>query len=122
MGEMSYWINKRTNPDYSTFPQKKFNYQKRFELYEHVINEELKNSKIDYLEFGVSKGYSFSWWLKRISSSDARFFGFDTFTGLPEDWGSFKAGDMSNDDQVPQIDDDRHLFLKVSFRILCLNS
>jgi len=59
-------------------------YDNRYELYESVVKQEaLDTEGIDYLEFGVYRGESIAWWCKRIATSNARFIGFDTFTGLP---------------------------------------
>ncbi len=81
-------------------------------LWESVIQKEgLDQVPIQYLEFGVYRGDSISWWLHRIPHPVARFVGFDTFTGLPERWrrseplGAFNAGG-----RVPDIQDPRCTF------------
>lgn len=57
----------------------------------------------DYYEFGMAFGYSF-WWTqktaKRLGLCDMRFFGFDSFAGLPAPIGpdagtDFKQGDYA---------------------------
>ncbi|MFY9743488.1 MAG: glycosyltransferase [Candidatus Sulfotelmatobacter sp.] len=56
-------------------------------MYESIVKQEnLDTEGIDYLEFGVYRGDSIKWWSERIATSGARFIGFDTFTGLPEQW------------------------------------
>ncbi len=56
-----------------------------------------------FYEFGVWRASSFKYLLKIFK----RGFGFDTFTGLPEDWdvgnGIEKAGTYSSDGNVPKI-------------------
>jgi len=52
---------------------------------------------MQYLEFGVAGGTSFAWWVKANHHPDSRFYGFDTFEGLPEDWHFFKRGAFSFD-------------------------
>lgn len=118
---LSRWIANHQNLAYSDFPSKQFDYKKRYGLFEHVIKTELKDEPINYLEFGVSTGNSFRWWVDRIKHPKAKFFGFDTFTGLPEDWGPFKAGDMSNGNEPPKIDDDRHQFYQGLFQTTLLD-
>jgi len=114
--KLSRWISKHgktaTLNDFYT-PQRQ--YAKRFTLYDHVLHtENLKDSAIDYVEFGVAKGISFKWWLDHNKNSQSQFFGFDTFEGLPEKWGTFAKGSMSFG--VPELNDDRHEFFKGLFQ------
>ena len=116
LAELSKWISKFKKECSNDFYTWKFNYNKRETLYEQVISNYNLDTNIDYLEFGVSRGVSFRWWIHRIMNADARFYGFDTFTGLPEDWGAFKAGDMDNGNEPPIIDDNRHQFYQGLFQ------
>ena len=116
MGELSKWINNHKMIRYSDFYSSKFDYSKRYSLYQFLNDYEINGSAIDYLEFGVSKGVSFRWWAENIKKSDSRFFGFDTFTGLPEDWGSFKRGDMANNNEIPEMNDSRCCFYQGLFQ------
>jgi len=90
--------------------------RKRYELYKHVISElNLQDKPINFLEFGVCEGSSFFWWLKENKNPDTRFYGFDTFEGLPENWGiAYKKGDMYHD--VPVTDDKRAQFVAGLFQ------
>ena len=116
IAELSRWVSVHKTECPNDFYTGKFDYQKREHLYEQVITEHHLNTHIDYLEFGVSKGRSFRWWINRIGDRNARFYGFDTFTGLPESWGPFKKGDMNNGNTPPVIDDDRHTFYQGLFQ------
>jgi hypothetical protein len=90
-------------------------YSKRYELYKYVIQKEnIRLEPINYLEFGVSGGYSFGWWLDANNNNDSRFYGFDTFEGLPENWGLFKKGEMFS--SVPVSKDPRAEFIKGLFQ------
>ena len=113
---LSKWISEHRDLDYSTFPSKEFSYNNRIGLHQYIIDHVIKDVPIDYLEFGVSKGRSFKWWIKNSIHPESFFYGFDTFTGLPEDWGHFKKGDMSNGNEPPQIDDPRHQFFQGIFQ------
>ncbi len=114
---VSRFVHKHKKDGFCDYYSSKFNYHKREKLYEYVIEEnKLDDIEIDFFEFGVSKGVSFRWWVNRIKNKDSRFFGFDTFTGLPEDWGIFKAGDMSNGNRPPKIDDTRVSFYQGLFQ------
>jgi len=114
---LSRFVHKHKKDGICDYYSSKFDYHKREKLYEYVIDKfKLNDESIDYLEFGVSKGISFRWWVNRITNSESRFFGFDTFTGLPEDWGIFKAGAMSNGNEPPKIDDNRVEFYQGLFQ------
>ena len=115
-GQLSKWIAAHRDLKFTTFPVKTFDYNQRYELHKFVIENELLTEEIYYLEFGVSTGNSFRWWIENIKHENASFFGFDTFTGLPEDWGPFKKGDMSNGNECPKIDDSRHQFYQGIFQ------
>lgn len=116
LASLSKWISKNKKNCENDFYSGKFNYAKRESLYEKVINKYSLNESVDYLEFGVSTGSSFKWWINRIDHPDARFYGFDTFTGLPEAWGPFKKGDMGNGNHPPEINDERHQFYQGLFQ------
>ena len=60
----------------------------RKQLYDYLILK-LKNKKGLFLEFGVFKGESINYFSKRLKSQ--RFFGFDSFVGLKEDWKGTKS-------------------------------
>jgi O-methyltransferase len=116
LARLSRWINRQAGIGFSDYYTSKLNNNKREELYTWLLGKERLNGPVDYLEFGVSRGVSFKWWVKNITDSTARFYGFDTFSGLPEDWGKFKKGDMSNFCQPPEIDDDRVSFYQGLFQ------
>lgn len=116
LSDLSKWISKRRKISFSDFYSYKFDYNKRYQLYTYIIEKEGITSDIDYLEFGVSKGYSFRWWSDQIKDSNSRFYGFDTFSGLPEDWGPFKKGAMSNGNVPPELNDKRCTFYQGLFQ------
>jgi O-methyltransferase len=115
ISKLSRWVKQTPMPGYNDFYTKHHDYIKRYELYNHVSQSE-NLSSIYYIEFGVAEGHSFKWWVSNIQNKDSRFIGFDTFTGLPEDWGYFKKGDMSAHDSFPDIDDKRCRFVKGIFQ------
>lgn len=95
-------------------------FEDRFKLYDHLNSNILKNDKIIYLEFGVYKGQSIKYWSKINSNKDSRFFGFDTFTGLPAKWERFADKlDKNHFDvkgEMPNIEDSRVNFIKGLFQ------
>ncbi len=67
---------------------------------------------IDYLEFGVHRGHSIRHFAIENSSAESRFFGFDCFTGLPEDWNAdYKRGHFDTGGRLPEIPDARVRFV-----------
>ena len=88
-------------------------------LFDHV-NTLLGNDEICYLEFGVSHGESFRYWTKLNGHPKSRFYGFDTFTGLPEEWkvftGSQPQGAFSTGGHAPQLTDPRVKFVSGLFQ------
>ena len=85
-----------------------FGYGNRYALYEHIVNaHNLEQEMLTYLEFGVASGSSIKWWVEKNKNTGSRFIGFDTFNGLPEDWGNITKGTFSTGGSVPDIKDAR---------------
>ena len=94
----------------------------REDLYRYVSDTLLEggNEAIDYLEFGVFEGASIRSWCALNQNPGSRFFGFDSFEGLPEDWHSGKRkGAFSTGGKVPEIADPRVSFVAGGFRSRC---
>lgn len=88
--------------------------QSREELCRYVSDTLLEGGKraIDYLEFGVFEGASIRFWCAANQNRASRFFGFDSFEGLPEDWHSGKRrGAFSTGGKLPEIADCRVSFV-----------
>lgn len=100
-------------------------FENRYKLYDYLNSNILNNTKISYLEFGVFKGESIKYWANINSNQDSRFFGFDTFTGLPEEWDRLgdKLGKSHFDakGQFPDIKDSRVNFIKGLFQDTLFN-
>ena len=114
LSKMSRWANKNKYIPGNDFFSK-WDYKKRFILYNDIIQSEKLDNEINYLEFGVASGASFEWWMKKNTNSASRFFGFDTFTGLPEDFGPYKKG-YFNSGAIPKIIDERGKFYQGLFQ------
>ncbi|MFN3951288.1 MAG: class I SAM-dependent methyltransferase [Thermaurantimonas sp.] len=92
-------------------------YEFRYGLYDFIIlSQDLENKNLAYLEFGVSKGYSLRFWSDKLKNPNTRLFGFDTFKGLPEAWGSYRIGDMRAGMQEIATDDERVYLVKGLFQ------
>jgi hypothetical protein len=84
----------------------------RLQLFDVAIGE-MHSDRPLYLEFGVYEGETIRYWSKRLTNPNARFLGFDSFEGLPEDWTSAAGrGHFSTEGQIPNIEDDRVKFVK----------
>ena len=98
----------------------KVKFESRYDLYQYLNNEIVKNAPIDYLEFGVWYGRSIKYWTELNQDPNSRFFGFDTFEGLPEDWKVLtqvlSKGTFSAEGKIPEIDDPRVQFIKGLFQ------
>ncbi|WP_282046283.1 TylF/MycF/NovP-related O-methyltransferase [Roseibium album] len=83
--------------------------EKRNKLFQAVSDREgLSTIPLRYFEFGVHEGASLNWWSETNRHPASRFFGFDSFEGLPEDWSTTKqAGYFSTDLKLPETDDAR---------------
>ena len=85
----------------------------RFALYGLVSDELIAGRPFDYLEFGVFKGESIRKVAELNPNPACRFYGFDSFEGLPTDWNEEKKkGYFDVGGQMPNIDDARVKFVK----------
>jgi O-methyltransferase len=115
MTRLSSWIYKNRKVQ-NDFPSK-WDYKKRYDFYTRVLEAEgLFDVPVNYLEFGVAQGESIRWFTSKNKNVGSRFFGFDTFTGLPEDWGPYKKGTFDNNNEVPDIKDPRIKFYQGLFQ------
>lgn len=115
--QLSRWISVQSKNKLliNDFFDWKRDHYKRYGLYQsvlNILNEE--KAAFNYLEFGVCRGESFKWWLENTKNSEHLMVGFDTFEGLPENWGVFKKGDMNA--EIPLIEDLRGRFVKGLFQ------
>ena len=113
---LSKWISKQEKKAIlNDFFQLRRDYSKRYKLYEYVINKfGLKDEPLDFIEFGVLGGCSIKWWSDHLIHQKARFFGFDSFEGLPENWGMYRKGDMCI--TMPRFEDERIILIKGLFQ------
>lgn len=95
-------------------------YKDKFALYQYLKTEHLGDAPIDYLEFGVWKGTTLIHWSGQNTHPESRFYGFDSFEGLPEDWGHFvtirKKGSFDLKGAMPVIGDSRVELVKGLFQ------
>ena len=85
-----------------------------------AVNERLGNAGITFLEFGVWQGESLNAWTSINTNETSRFFGFDSFEGLPEDWAqtfsTMRKGHFDLQGKAPTISDARVALIKGWFQ------
>lgn len=74
----------------------------RLHLLKHSVTQAVNDGL--FLEFGVLGGYSLRYLTE--CRPDRRFYGFDTFKGIPENWGDFYPKGYGEQDHIPQIPGD----------------
>jgi len=116
LSKLSRWRKDLPKLQFDDFYNKKVDYGDRFKLHSFVLNSENLNSSINYFEFGVADGISFKWWAANNKNQDSRFYGFDTFTGLPEDFGVMKKSDYNTKGNFPAVNDSRCSFIAGMFQ------
>lgn len=88
-------------------------FENRAQMYEFIQKSCVGDLPIDYLEFGVFRGESLRIWLNLNRNPESRFFGFDSFEGLPEGWRSGQPrGHFDLCGAPPDIQDSRVTFVK----------
>lgn len=92
----------------------------RLAMYDYINRELICNGPIQYLEFGVYKGETIKYFAGVNTDPSSRFVGFDTFTGLPEDWISsirtVKRTTFDTGGEPPHSEDARISFVKGLFQ------
>jgi len=92
------------------------NYDERERVWRHAFEHFIGSPEaaLRYFEFGVYRGDSIAWWAAKSRAEQSRFFGFDSFEGLPEAWSSrgLDKGHFDTDGRAPDPDDPRILFVK----------
>jgi len=101
------WVSKNRDLVINDFPVKESDYKRRWIVHEYIAHQLIKNEAINYLEFGTADCETFVWWLEQNNNAQSHFSGFDTFTGLPEDWGDYKKGAFDLNGVIPGINDSR---------------
>lgn len=75
-----------------------------------------RDEPVTYLEFGVASGRSIRIIAQEFSHPDALFVGFDSFTGLPENWLTLERGTFGSDGKAPVVEDPRIKFVQGWFQ------
>ena len=124
MLKLSRWADKnRKILRYNDFYNLHVRHKDREDLYQFLLDEKkLRDKEINYLEFGVAEGNSLRWWSEHNSHSGSGFWGYDTYEGLPEKYGTYKAGKFSQGGEFPDIPDERIHFIKGLFQDTLLDT
>lgn len=110
---LAHAIQKQTFPELQTVPL----FEDRPSIWTHFLAEFIGfDRQITYVEFGVYEGASIRYFSEHNHHPDSRFFGCDSFEGLPTDWVDLPKGAFSTNGQIPDISDDRVKFIKGWFQ------
>ena len=109
------------NAEFESMKERKFSgrmtLEDRYALYEYINDEYVRNQPISYLEFGVWQGESLTRWTELNTNRSSRFYGFDTFEGIPEDWNKLTPkGTFDTGGEPPPVCDQRVQFVKGLFQ------
>jgi len=78
-----------------------------------IAAQQIRDSEVLYLEFGVYRGRSMRIWSRLLRNPRSTLHGFDSFEGLPESWDlSAEKGHFALDGAIPVIEDSRVSFSK----------
>jgi len=88
-------------------------FSKRSAMFQFIQSTVIKGEAIEYLEFGVHRGDSIREWITLNECPESRFYGFDSFEGLPEDWRNGQGrGHFDMEGNIPKLEDARVAFVK----------
>ncbi|MFN0157271.1 MAG: class I SAM-dependent methyltransferase [Bacteroidota bacterium] len=110
LSRLSQWCADQGTPPYNDLNSPERQLEKRYGLYDFVMNQQQLGGPIDYLEFGVAQGDSLKWWVEHNTHATSRFVGFDTFEGLPEKFEWLDSGTFSSGGKPPMMRDARCTF------------
>jgi O-methyltransferase len=89
----------------------------RTELHRHAARAIGDAGRVDFLEFGVGRDTTLRLWTSLCTEPSSRFFGFDSFQGLPEAWSpKFPRGSFGTEGRTPTIPDGRVRFIEGLFQ------
>lgn len=106
MSKFSKWRKEIGKLPFDDFYNNNVKYEDRFKLHQYIFETQRLDEEINYIEFGVAEGTSFKWWVNKNKNSQTKFYGFDTFTGLPEDFGAMKKHDYDTKGIFPDVNND----------------
>jgi O-methyltransferase len=93
----------QTNATVPSFPS-------REEMWSFIARR--RSVAVDYLEFGVHRGHSILYFASQNRAPESRFYGFDSFAGLPEDWNDrYRRGHFDTGGRIPETTDPRVKFV-----------
>ena len=94
----------------------KWNKLLRTNVWDKIADYLKTDRDILYLEFGVWKGDSIKYFANKFSSPNSEFYGFDTFSGMPDEWRHMDKGHYSTSGDTPKTDDKRIKFVSGLFQ------
>lgn len=65
------------------------------QIWDEAVKRIGADAELTYIEFGVYKGDSIKYVAQQFINPNSEFLGFDSFEGLPEQWGDLPKGTFS---------------------------
>ncbi len=83
-------------PEFNTWKKKYLKdstpkFEQREQLYEFLYQSKINGQALNYFEMGVWFGAAIKSWNQLDTNQNSNYFGFDTFSGLPETWEGLTA-------------------------------
>lgn len=75
----------------------------------------IDGASVTFIEFGVYEGESISYFCTRNLNANSKFWGLDTFEGLPKPWAGNPVGRFTTSGVLPKLTDSHVEFLKSYF-------
>lgn len=108
------FMNGKQSKEFVMLNGKNYGFKNEFAVFSKTF---ATDKPLLYTEFGVFKGNSLILAMKNNNNPQSVFIGFDTFTGLPEDYvRGFNKGYFSTSGNMPNIPDKRVRFVKGLFQ------
>src|SRR3972149_6488959 len=99
LSKISKWVKEHRNVEFNDFYSSTWDYQKRYGLYEYVVKREKLDGPLTYLEFGVSGGDSFRWWVSNTRTPLPRYSPVPSRASVGTAFPARRACAMSTDSQ-----------------------
>ena len=105
-----YWVEVNYSPEVNASRQREVIWNKVIDDLNSPTDDTFSKDVL-VIELGVAWGYTTSYFNERLAGTlEYKWFGFDTFTGLPREWRDHLKNDFSANGKIPNVSDSRISF------------